>query len=77
MKLNDTLAINRSRRHLQDVIAQANRYVQTLNDKFTDPSGELLLQQQSVPAPETPASVIPASDRVTAMEEPQEPVRYP
>jgi GTPase SAR1 family protein len=68
---------NRSRRHLQDVIAQANRYVQTLNDKFTDPSGELLLQQQSVPAPETPASVIPASDRVTAMEEPQEPVRYP
>jgi len=32
---------NRSRRHLQEVTAEANRYVQTLNDAFTDPSGDL------------------------------------
>lgn len=30
-----------SRRRLQRVIAEANRYVQTLNDHFTDPSGKV------------------------------------
>ena len=62
---------NRSRRHLQDVIAQANRYVQTLNDAFTDPSGELAPREQTAPVAASTAvqSVIPSS------EEPQEPVR--
>ncbi len=32
---------NRNRKRLQRVIAEANRYVQTLNDNFTDPSGDL------------------------------------
>jgi hypothetical protein len=31
---------NRSRKRLHRVIAEANAYVQTLNDTFTDPSGE-------------------------------------
>lgn len=31
-----------SRRRLQHVIADANRYVQTLNDRFTDPSGKIM-----------------------------------
>ena len=30
---------NRSRKRLHRVIAEANAYVQTLNDAFTDPSG--------------------------------------
>jgi len=30
----------RSKKRLQAVIAEANRYVQLLNDRFTDPSGE-------------------------------------
>ena len=32
---------NRNRKHLQRVIADANRFVQTLNDSFTDPSGKM------------------------------------
>ena len=32
---------NGSSRRLQRVIGEANRYVQILNDRFTDPSGEL------------------------------------
>jgi GTPase SAR1 family protein len=31
-----------SRKRLQRVIADANRYVQTLNDRFTDPSGKVV-----------------------------------
>jgi hypothetical protein len=66
---------NRSRRHLQDVIAQANRYVQTLNDKFTDPSGDLASQQQTAPsASPTAATIVHAAGITTATEEKQEPV---
>jgi GTPase SAR1 family protein len=39
-----------SRKRLQRVIAEANNYVQTLNDKFTDPSGELTPRKQTTPS---------------------------
>ena len=41
----------RNRRRLQHVIAEANRYVQTLNDAFTDPSGEQTPVQRSSVTP--------------------------
>ena len=41
---------NRSRKRLHRVIAEANRYVQTLNDSFTDPSGELSPNESSKPS---------------------------
>jgi hypothetical protein len=41
---------NRSRKRLQRVIAEANRFVQTLNDEFTDPSGELATNESSKPS---------------------------
>jgi len=41
----------RNRRRLQHVIAEANRYVQTLNDTFTDPSGEQTPVQRSSVTP--------------------------
>jgi len=37
----------RARRRLQEVIAEANRHVQMLNDEFTDPSGELTPREQT------------------------------
>jgi hypothetical protein len=66
---------NRTRRRLQDIIAQANRYVQTLNDKFTDPSGELAPREQSAPAPVAASPVVQPASADTSSEEPQEPVR--
>jgi len=39
----------RCRKRLQQVIAEANQYVQTLNDEFTDPSGDL--SSATAPAP--------------------------
>ncbi|MGD8630955.1 MAG: dynamin family protein [Gammaproteobacteria bacterium] len=64
---------NRTRRHLQDVIAQANRYVQTLNDEFTDPSGELVAKQQPAAALMAAAPVVQARDvDPSNEEEPQE-----
>jgi len=65
----------RSRRHLQDVIADANRYVQTLNDKFTDPSGELLTIQQTEPAPVAVTPVRQAAATDTSGEDSQQSVR--
>ena len=41
---------HRTRRRLQRVIADANRYVQTLNDTFTDPSGEQAPLERSAPS---------------------------
>ena len=41
---------HRSRKRLQRVIADANSYVQTLNDTFTDPSGEQSPQERSAPS---------------------------
>ena len=61
---------NRTRRHLQDVISQANRYVQTLNDKFTDPSGELVTRVQPVPV-----TASAAGSATAASEESQESMR--
>jgi hypothetical protein len=66
---------NRTRRRLQDVIAQANRYVQTLNDKFTDPSGELAPREQPASAPVAAPPVLQPASADTSNEEPQEPVR--
>jgi hypothetical protein len=40
-----------SRKRLQRVIADANQYVQTLNDHFTDPSGKLLPATRSAMTP--------------------------
>jgi Dynamin family len=41
----------RSRKRIQRVIAEANRYVQTLNDRFTDPSGKLSTAHDNTAAP--------------------------
>jgi len=58
---------NRSRKRLHRVIAEANRYVQTLNDSFTDPSGELSPNESSKPS----LSVVPTRDEgKTAVNEP-------
>ena len=66
---------NRTRRRLQDIIAQANRYVQTLNDAFTDPSGELAPREQSAPASVAASPVVQPASADTSNDEPQEPVR--
>jgi len=44
---------NRSRKRLHRVIAEANRYVQILNDSFTDPSGEQAQAERPAAAPLT------------------------
>jgi len=66
---------NRTRRHLQDVIAQANRYVQILNDKFTDPSGELVPQEAPAPAVVTYPPELQTGDSTAEHEKSQEPTR--
>jgi GTPase SAR1 family protein len=66
---------NRSRRLLQDIVAQANRYVQVLNDKFTDPSGELVSQEQAVPAQVAATACDQTSVIHPDNAEPPEPVR--
>ena len=40
---------NRTRKRLQRVIEEANLHVQTLNDTFTDPSGEQSAQESTTP----------------------------
>jgi hypothetical protein len=45
---------NRTRKRLHRVIAEANAYVQTLNDTFTDPSGEHVSKAK----PEPPLAVV-------------------
>jgi hypothetical protein len=57
---------NRSRKRLHRVIAEANAYVQTLNDTFTDPSGEHA--PKAPPAP--PLAVV---DPITRDEYPDTP----
>ena len=42
---------NRCRKRLQQVIAEANQYVQTLNDTFTDPSGDLTPDEKESASP--------------------------
>jgi hypothetical protein len=54
----------RSQKRLQAVIAEANQYVQVLNDAFTDPSGE-----QRSPAQHA-ASLKPSSESTTSMSQP-------
>jgi hypothetical protein len=44
----------RTRKRLHKVIAEANQYVQILNNNFTDPSGELTPQEQ----PAVPLAVV-------------------
>ena len=41
---------SRGRKRLQQVIAEANQYVQTLNDKFTDPSGDMTPAEEASPS---------------------------
>ena len=41
----------RNRKRLQRVIAEANRYVQTLNDAYTDPSGDEVSARPTTQAP--------------------------
>ena len=38
---------SRGRKRLHQVIAEANQYVQTLNDKFTDPSGDMIPKEKA------------------------------
>jgi hypothetical protein len=40
---------SRCRKRLQQVIAEANQYVQTLNDEFTDPSGDMTPDEKESP----------------------------
>ena len=40
----------RSRRRIQQALEDADRYVQDLNDRFTNPSGENLAEVQQAPA---------------------------
>ena len=44
---------SRCHKRLQQVIAEANQYVQTLNDTFTDPSGDL--SPETIPPAPSPA----------------------
>ena len=64
-----------SRKRLQRVITEANNYVQTLNDRFTDPSGEQSPRVQATP----PQTESPSVDETAAVdkvaEKAQEPVR--
>ena len=43
---------------MYQVLADADSYVQTLNDNFTNPSGEDLASVQLQPAPETTAEAV-------------------
>jgi len=52
-----------SRRRLQHVIAEANRYVQTLNDRFTDPSGKQATAHDNTAAS---LAVVESVDNATA-----------
>jgi hypothetical protein len=63
---------NRCRKRLQQVIAEANQYVQTLNDTFTDPSGDLR-PGASGPAPRAVASPVSDAGETTAEQEPGTP----
>lgn len=62
-----------SRKRLQRVIAEANNYVQILNDTFTDPSGDLTPREQSTPP--TAAPVVQTAGIESDIGEPQDPVR--
>ena len=53
---------SRSRKRLQRVIAEANGFVQRLNDEFTDPSGELAADETGSPS----LSVIASREASTA-----------
>jgi hypothetical protein len=68
---------NRCHKRLQQVIAEANQYVQTLNDTFTDPSGEL--SPAAVPPVSTLAEAEPISSEVeiAATESPDESKQNP
>ena len=63
---------SRCRKRLQQVVAEANQYVQTLNDKFTDPSGDLTPEEQGSP-PLAVISPISASQEAQEVEEPGRP----
>jgi len=41
----------RGRKRLQRIIAEANRYIQTLNDSFTDPSGDMTPRAEATNPP--------------------------
>jgi len=55
----------RSRKRLQRVIEEANQHVQTLNDTFTDPSGEQSEQESTTP----PLAVVAPINQETAPED--------
>jgi hypothetical protein len=57
------------------VIAQANQYVQILNDKFTDPSGEQVERAQPARAAVTAAPVVAADSYDPSKGESQEQMR--
>lgn len=56
---------SRTRKRLQRVIDEANQHVQTLNDAFTDPSGEQLAVENKV----SPLKVVaPANQEETPLD---------
>jgi hypothetical protein len=63
---------NRCRKRLQQVIAEANQYVQTLNDTFTDPSGDMTPEEKVSP-PLAAVSPISSSEEAPTVEEPEIP----
>jgi len=67
----------RCRKRLQQVIAEANQYVQTLNDKFTDPSGDL--SPETTSSTSTLAEVEPVSSEAAldTVESPDKSKQHP
>jgi Dynamin family len=63
---------NRCRKRLQQVIAEANQYVQTLNDTFTDPSGDMTPEEKVSP-PLAAVSPISSSEEAPEVDEPGRP----
>ncbi len=59
----------RCRKRLQQVIAEANQYVQKLNDTFTDPSGDTQPEDQAM-APQDVVSPVSDTDDVVTIDKP-------
>ncbi|MEN8205585.1 MAG: dynamin family protein [Pseudomonadota bacterium] len=68
---------SRGRKRLQQVIAEANQYVQTLNDKFTDPSGDMTPEASEASPPLAVVERISQEDQAEETSSPDEVQRNP
>jgi len=68
---------NRRRKHLQQVIAEANQYVQTLNNEFTDPSGDLSPEKTPFTPPGAVVETASNSAETATAENPDEVKQQP